>query len=116
MSIENLKTYDPFADAEADVDAVQLGGKKEDYVHIRIQREQPASPFTTSTRPSPKFDRKKILSVIRKKFACNGTVVADENMGEVIQLQGDQRKSMQEFLVGKQGLELDPKIIKIHGF
>lgn len=50
MSIENLKTYDPFADAEADVDAVQLGGKKEDYVHIRIQREQPASPFTTSTR------------------------------------------------------------------
>lgn len=41
MSIENLKTFDPFADAEADVDAVQLGGKKEDYVHIRIQRELP---------------------------------------------------------------------------
>ncbi|KAK7938096.1 translation initiation factor SUI1 [Apiospora hydei] len=110
MSIENLKTYDPFADAEADVDAVQLGGKKEDYVHIRIQH------VDHGPRPSPKFDRKKILSVIRKKFACNGTIVADENMGEVIQLQGDQRKCMQEFLVGKQGLELDPKIIKIHGF
>ncbi|KAK8007497.1 glycosyltransferase family 32 protein [Apiospora arundinis] len=109
MSIENLKTYDPFADAEADVDAVQLGGKKEDYVHIRIQQRNGRKTLTT-------FDRKKILSVIRKKFACNGTVVADENMGEVIQLQGDQRKSMQEFLVGKQGLELDPKIIKIHGF
>lgn len=41
-----------------------------------------------------KFDRKKILTVIRKKFACNGTVVMDSNMGEVIQLQGDQRKVM----------------------
>ncbi|KAK6822592.1 translation initiation factor SUI1 [Apiospora marii] len=116
MSIENLKTYDPFADAEADVDAVQLGGKKEDYVHIRIQQRNGRKTLTTVQGLPPKFDRKKILSVIRKKFACNGTVVADENMGEVIQLQGDQRKSMQEFLVGKQGLELDPKIIKIHGF
>ncbi|KAF2969401.1 hypothetical protein GQX73_g4179 [Xylaria multiplex] len=63
-----------------------------------------------------KFDRKKILTVIKKKFACNGTVVMDSNMGEVIQLQGDQRKVMQEFLVASDGLELDAKKIKVHGF
>ena len=35
-------------------------------------------------------------------------------MGEVIQLQGDQRKDMMEFLVDqKEGLELDPKGIKV---
>ena len=35
-------------------------------------------------------------------------------MGEVIQLQGDQRKDVQEFLVDKkEGLELDAKIIKV---
>lgn len=35
-------------------------------------------------------------------------------MGEVIQLQGDQRKDVQEFLVNKkEGLELDPKNIKV---
>lgn len=35
-------------------------------------------------------------------------------MGEVIQLQGDQRKAIQEFLVDKEdGLELDPQTIKV---
>jgi hypothetical protein len=34
-------------------------------------------------------------------------------MGEVIQLQGDQRKDVQEFLVDKNGLELDAKTIKV---
>lgn len=49
--------------------------------------------------------------------ACNGTIVADSEMGEVIQLQGDQRKDVQDFLVDKkEGLELDPKTIKVHGF
>jgi translation initiation factor 1 len=34
-------------------------------------------------------------------------------MGEVIQLQGDQRKDVQEFLTDKEGLELDAKSIKV---
>ena len=35
-------------------------------------------------------------------------------MGEVIQLQGDQRKDVKEFLVDKkEGLELDAKTIKV---
>ena len=46
-------------------------------------------------------------------IACNGTIVADSEMGEVIQLQGDQRKDVQEFLVAKDGLELDAKTIKV---
>ena len=47
------------------------------------------------------------------EIACNGTIVADSEMGEVIQLQGDQRKDVQEFLVAKDGLELDAKTIKV---
>lgn len=72
------------------------------------------------------------MKVIKKKFgmylvgannlvrwltsdtACNGTIVADTEMGEVIQLQGDQRKDVQEFLTDKkEGLELDSKTIKV---
>jgi hypothetical protein len=46
--------------------------------------------------------------------ACNGTIVVDSEMGEVIQLQGDQRKDVQEFLTDKkEGLELDAKTIKV---
>ena len=38
-------------------------------------------------------------------------------MGEVIQLQGDQRKDVQEFLVDKkEGLELDAKTIKVRSY
>lgn len=47
-------------------------------------------------------------------LACNGTIVNDTEMGEVIQLQGDQRKDVQEFLTDKkEGLELDAKTIKV---
>ncbi len=47
--------------------------------------------------------------------ACNGTIVNDTEMGEVIQLQGDQRKDVQEFLVNKrEGLGLDGKDIKVY--
>ena len=50
----------------------------------------------------------------RVYIACNGTIVNDTEMGEVIQLQGDQRKDVQEFLVDKkEGLELDAKTIKV---
>jgi len=50
----------------------------------------------------------------KRTTACNGTIVTDSEMGEVIQLQGDQRKDVQEFLVAKDGLELDAKTIKVN--
>jgi hypothetical protein len=37
MSIENLKTFDPFA--EADEDTGQVKQSQQDYIHIRIQRK-----------------------------------------------------------------------------
>ena len=52
--------------------------------------------------------------LIHNTLACNGTIVVDTEMGEVIQLQGDQRKEVQEFLVDKkEGLGLDAKTIKV---
>ncbi|EON98989.1 putative translation initiation factor protein [Phaeoacremonium minimum UCRPA7] len=123
MSIENLKTYDPFAEADEDTGEKT---KAADYIHIRIQQRNGRKTLTTVQGIPPKFSRKKILAVVKKKFGkfcpppsprpCNGTIVTDAEMGEVIQLQGDQRKAMQEFLTAKDGLELDPNTIKIHGF
>lgn len=58
--------------------------------------------------------KKDELANFSRRSACNGTIVNDAEMGEVIQLQGDQRKDVQEFLVNKkEGLELDPKNIKV---
>jgi translation initiation factor 1 len=55
------------------------------------------------------------LITTNSPLACNGTIVVDSEMGEVIQLQGDQRKDVQEFLTDKkEGLELDAKTIKVY--
>ncbi|CAG8244464.1 unnamed protein product [Penicillium salamii] len=113
MSIENLKTFDPFAEADEDTGETK---QSQNYIHIRIQQRNGRKTLTTVQGLPKKFDQKKILKVIKKKFACNGTIVTDTEMGEVIQLQGDQRKDVQEFLTDKDGLELDAKSIKVHGF
>ncbi|PMD46405.1 translation initiation factor SU [Hyaloscypha variabilis F] len=114
MSIENLKTFDPFAEADEDTGETK---QSQNYIHIRIQQRNGRKTLTTVQGLPKKFDQKKILKVIKKKFACNGTIVVDSEMGEVIQLQGDQRKDVQEFLTDKkEGLELDAKTIKVHGF
>lgn len=53
------------------------------------------------------------LTSTPQEFACNGTLVDDEEAGQVIQLQGDQRTKILNFLV-EEGL---PKnTIKVHGF
>lgn len=60
------------------------------------------------------YDLKKILKVLKKDFACNGNIVKDDEFGELIQLQGDQRVKVSEFLTNR--LALPKKNIKIHGF
>ncbi|KAK1451197.1 translation initiation factor SUI1 [Colletotrichum cuscutae] len=111
-TIENLKTIDPFADAdEGDADKQKKG---QDYIHIRIQQRNGRKTLTTIQGLPKRFDQKKILKVIKKKFACNGTIVEDQDLGEVLQLQGDQRKAIHDFLIDKQeGLEMDSKVRQI---
>ena len=50
---------------------------------------------------------------LSQEFACNGTLVEDEEAGQVIQLQGDQRLKIQSFLT-EEGIAKNT--IKVHGF
>ena len=82
--------------------------------HTHASERNGRKTLTTVQGLPKKFDQKKILKVIKKKFACNGTIVTDAEMGEVVQLQGDQRKDVQDFLTDKkEGLGLDAKTIKV---
>ena len=47
---------------------------------------------------------------LEKDFACNGNIVKDDELGEVIQLQGDQRVKVSEFLTAQ--LQLPKKTSK----
>lgn len=50
------------------------------------------------------YDPKKLLKHFKKEYACNGTLVEDEDLGQVIQLQGDQRAKISQTLIEDVGL------------
>lgn len=69
----------------------------------------------TTLQGLPKqYDSKKILKSFKKEFACNGTIVDDTELGQILQLTGDQRVKIAEFLV-ENGIAKKTDI-KIHGF
>ncbi|XP_035471884.1 eukaryotic translation initiation factor 1 [Scophthalmus maximus] len=111
-SIQNLQTFDPFADATKGDD--QLPSGTEDYIHIRIQQRNGRKTLTTVQGISTEYDKKKLVKAFKKKFACNGTVIEHPEYGEVIQLQGDQRKDICKFLT-EIHLARDDQL-KVHGF
>ena len=51
---------------------------------------------------------------LSQEFACNGTVVDHPEYGEVIQLSGDQRKNIYDFLLKIQLARKEQ--LKLHGF
>jgi len=111
MSITNLQSRDFLAEAEVDDLGTQKSGN---YVHIRIQQRSGRKSLTTVQGLPAELDFKKVLQALKKIFCCNGTVVEDPEMGQVIQLQGDQRMNVHQFLV-EQGI-CKKSAVKIHGY
>ncbi|XP_065575081.1 eukaryotic translation initiation factor eIF1-like [Artemia franciscana] len=109
-TLQNLNTYDPFADAfGGNDDQIQDG-----LIHIRIQQRNGRKTLTTVQGLSSEYDLKKIVKACKKEFACNGTVVEHPEYGEVIQLQGDQRENICKFLV--KCTLASAEQLKVHGF
>ncbi|GMG98674.1 hypothetical protein Nepgr_000514 [Nepenthes gracilis] len=102
--------FDPFAEANGE----DSGAGAKEYVHIRTQQRNGRKSLTTVQGLKKEFSYSKILKDLKKEFCCNGTVVQDPELGQVIQLQGDQRKNVSTFLV--QAGIVKKEHIKIHGF
>ena len=79
-----------------------------------LQQRNGRKTLTTVQGLPEKYDPKKLLKAMKKEFACNGTVVssadssdedspapnkAAQDFGKVLQLQGDQRVKVRDFLV-----------------
>ncbi|KAE9456621.1 hypothetical protein C3L33_11579, partial [Rhododendron williamsianum] len=110
LDVQIPTTFDPFAEANDDSAASGTKG----YVHIRIQQRNGRKSLTTVQGLKKEFSYEKILKDLKKEFCCNGTVVLDKELGKVIQLQGDQRKNVSNFLVQAGIVKKDQ--IKLHGF
>jgi len=101
---------DPFA---AHDDISEKGPAHTDFIHIRMQPRTARKFITTIEGLNAQIDFNKLLRAFRKLFNCNGTVVTDPELGQVIQLQGDHRNEVAQFLVQEQLAARDK--IKLHG-
>mmetsp|Transcript_6956 Transcript_6956/g.21730 ORF Transcript_6956/g.21730 Transcript_6956/m.21730 type:complete len:115 (+) Transcript_6956:74-418(+) len=94
-------------------------------VHIRMQQRNGRKSWTTiqgfpeqvrlpkSGRVLP-VDFDKILRALKKTFKTNGTLIKDDEHGTIIQLQGDIRKEVAEFLIDATALITKDQVM-IHG-
>ncbi|KAJ2460110.1 Eukaryotic translation initiation factor eIF-1 [Coemansia sp. RSA 2337] len=101
-------SLDPFNDTN------EKSSIQDNIVHVRVQQRNGRKTITTIQGLATEFDHKKILKFMKKTYACNGTVVNDEEHGEIIQLQGDQRTMASTFLI-EQKIAKKPNV-KVHGF
>ncbi|XP_059028409.1 eukaryotic translation initiation factor 1-like [Mustela lutreola] len=104
---QKLQSFDPFADASKGDHLLPTG--TEDYTHITIQERNSRKTLTTVQGITDDYDKKKLLKMFKKKFACHGAVIELLEYGEVIQLQGDQHKNTCQFLV-ETGLAQDEQL------
>ena len=83
-------------------------------VHIRVQQRNGKKSLTTVQGLADDLDLPKILKALKKTLNTNGTVLEDEDFGFVLQLQGDHRGTVADFLCTYHICTRAE--IKIHGF
>ncbi|XP_062224939.1 protein translation factor SUI1 homolog 2-like [Phragmites australis] len=103
-------SFDPLADAARAEDAAAA----KDVVHLRVQQRNGRKALTTVQGLSAGYNFDKILRDLKRELCCSGIIVDDKDLGKIIQLQGDHRKSVSSFLV-KGGMARKDNV-KIHGY
>ena len=109
--ITNLTTFDPFKDA---TNEAIVGNGSDEKIHLRCQQRNGRKCITTVQGLSSELELKKIVKQFKKTFNCNGAIVTDSELGEVIQLSGDQREGVKKFLVDREITTSND--ITVHGF
>mmetsp|Transcript_20243 Transcript_20243/g.30457 ORF Transcript_20243/g.30457 Transcript_20243/m.30457 type:complete len:109 (-) Transcript_20243:216-542(-) len=108
MSDLNFNTFDAFEDAGDGANS------SEEKVHVRVQQRNGRKCITTVAGLADDLDIKRICKAFKKNFSCNGALQKDEDDKEVIQLSGDQRTNVKEFLVDQE-ICIAQSIV-LHGF
>jgi len=112
MSVEIANLAGPGLDQFEDEGADE-SGPAQNNVHIRVQQRNGRKCVTTIQGLPPDLDLKKIIKELKKSFSCNGSTQQDPELGQIIQLSGDQRDKVKNFLLEEGLVEKDR--MKIHG-
>jgi len=84
-----------------------------DTVHIRMQQRNGKKVITIIQGLDAKIPRKDLIKKFKTMYACGGHIAQDEAFGEVIQLTGDQRLKVRDYLIANDMVE--EHNIEIHG-
>lgn len=84
-AIQNLHSFDSFADVSKGDDLLSAGTK--DYTHIRIQQRNGRKTLTTVQGIANDYHIKELVKALKNKLACNYTVIEHPEYEEVTQLQ-----------------------------
>ena len=87
-------------------------------IHVRVQQRNGRKCITTIQGLDDDFDLKRICKHMKKSFNCNGNLAQDEDMGEIVQLQGDQRQNVRQWILDQEIVtkaEADERVV-LHGF
>eukprot|EP00924_Labyrinthula_sp_SR-Ha-C_P004763 snap_masked-scaffold_1-processed-gene-11.17-mRNA-1 protein AED:0.03 eAED:0.03 QI:0/-1/0/1/-1/1/1/0/107 len=83
-------------------------------VHIRLQQRNRRKCILTITGLADDLDLKRICKALKKNLKCNGAVVKDQEYGDIIQLQGDHRQQVVDFLVSQEIIEKEQVVVHGH--
>lgn len=81
-------------------------------VTISVERRNGKKCLTNVIGMANDLDLKKILSYLKKKHNCNGSIIKDEKHGEIMTFSGDQKEYIYNFLINEEIYKKDDIIIK----
>jgi translation initiation factor 1 len=92
---------------------MDLFTSEKNIVHIRVQQRNGRKCITLVHGIANDLDLHKILKYLKKMHSTNGSISTDPTYGDIIQLQGDQRKNVYDSFIE---WHISPKEdIKVHG-
>ena len=81
-------------------------------VTISVDRRNGKKCKTNVIGMADDLDLHKILSYLKKKLNCNGSIIKDEIHGEIMSFTGDQKEHIFKFLIDEQIYQKEDIIIK----
>lgn len=81
-------------------------------VTISVEKRNGKKCITNVIGMADDLDLKKILSYLKKTHSCNGSVIKDNNHGEIMSFTGDQKENVYNFLIDEKIYKKEDIIIK----
>ena len=81
-------------------------------VTISVEKRNGKKCITNVIGMADDLDLKKILSYLKKTHSCNGSVIKDDNHGEIMSFTGDQKENVYNFLIDEKIYKKEDIIIK----